>query len=53
MMDEVTFAAERTNVVGGGGHATEPELTRDLAHRRNDPVLGLAGLDVIQNLLLS
>lgn len=53
MMDEVTFAAKRANVVGGRGHATEPELTRNFAHRRNDTVLGLAGLDVIQNLLLS
>lgn len=53
MMDEVTFSAERANVVRGGGHATESELTRNFAHRRNDTVLGLAGLDVIQNLLLS
>ena len=52
-MTEIAFATESADVVGGGRHAPVAELPGDFAHRRNDPLLDLAGLDVIQDLLLA
>jgi hypothetical protein len=52
-MDKESFATERADVIGGGRHALVAELTCDLAHCRNDALLDLAGLDVVQDQLLA
>ena len=53
LMHQITFFAQRTDVIGGGRHAAEAELARDFPQRGHDTTLQLAGLNELQNLLLS
>ena len=53
MMFQHPLAPQRAHVVQGGGHAAEPEMTRDFTQARRMAFALVPGLDEFQNLLLS
>ena len=53
MVEQIAFAPQRAHVVGGGRHAAEAKLARDLAEGRHDTVFNLARIDEVKNLSLA
>src|SRR5882757_7350220 len=53
MVNQITLAPQRADVIRRGRHAAKAELLRNLAQRRNDTAPKLADLDKVEDLLLS